>query len=77
VPFAGAGMGVTVLDPDIPGRPDVRDSNRLAFHIEAGVKAYLVKWFGLCVEVRPRFVYLQGGHWYLPVDGDAAFFFAF
>jgi opacity protein-like surface antigen len=77
VPFAGAGVGVAVLDPDIPDRADVRDSNRLAFHVDAGFKAYLVKWFGLRLDVRPRFVYLQGGHWFSHVDGDAGAFFSF
>jgi hypothetical protein len=77
VPFAGAGAGVAVLDPDIPGRPDVRDSNRVAFHLDAGFKAYLLRWVGLRVDARPRFVYLQGGHWFNHVDGDAGLFFAF
>lgn len=77
VPFAGAGAGVAVLDPDIPDRADVRDSNRVAFHLEAGFKAYLLSWAGLRVEARPRFVLLQRGHWFNHVDGDAALFFAF
>jgi Outer membrane protein beta-barrel domain len=77
VPFAGAGAGVAVLDPDIPDRADVRDSNRLAFHLDAGFKAYFLPWVGLRVEARPRFVYLQGGHWFNHVDGDAGLFFAF
>lgn len=77
VPFAGVGVGVAVLDPDIPDRPDVRDSNRVAFHLDAGFKAYLLPWAGLRVDARPRFVYLQGGHWFRHVDGDAGLFFAF
>jgi len=77
VPFAGAGVGVAILDPDVPDRADVRDSNRLAVHIDAGFKAYLVTWFGLRLEVRPRFVYLQAGNWFVHVDADAGLFFAF
>jgi hypothetical protein len=77
VPFAGAGAGVAVLDPDIPDRADVRDSNRVAFHLDAGFKAYFLPWLGLRVDARPRFVYLQGGHWFNHVDGDAGLFFAF
>jgi len=77
VPFAGAGAGVAVLDPDIPDRADVRDSNRVAFHLDAGFKAYFLPWVGLRVDARPRFVYLQGGHWFNHVDGDAGLFFAF
>jgi len=77
VPFAGAGAGVAVLDPDIPDRADVRDSNRFAFHLDAGFKAYLLPWVGMRVDARPRFVYLQGGHWFNHVDGDAGLFFAF
>jgi hypothetical protein len=76
-PFAGAGAGVAVLDPDIPDRADVRDSNRIAFHLDAGFKAYLLPWLGLRVDARPRFVSLQGGHWFNHVDGDAGLFFAF
>ncbi len=77
VPFAGAGAGVAVLDPDIPDRADVRDSNRVAFHLDAGFKAYLLPWLGLRVDARPRFVSLQGGRWFNHVDGDAGLFFAF
>lgn len=77
VPFAGAGAGVAVLDPDIPDRADVRDSNRVAFHLDAGFKAYLLPWLGLRVDARPRFVSLQGGHWFNHVDGDTGLFFAF
>lgn len=77
VPFVGAGAGVAVLDLDVPDRPDVRDSNRIAFHIDAGFKAYLLPWLGLRVDARPRFVYLQGGHWFNHVDGDAGLFFTF
>lgn len=77
VPFAGAGAGLAVLDPDIPGRADVRDSNRLALHLDLGFKAYLFPWLGLRVDARPRFVYLQGGHWFDHVDGDAGLFLAF
>jgi len=77
VPFAGVGAGLAVLDPDIPGRTDVRDSNRLALHLDAGFKAYVFPWLGLRVEARPRFVYLQGGFWFHHVDGDAGLFLAF
>jgi opacity protein-like surface antigen len=76
-PFVGAGAGLAVLDPDIPDRADVRDSNRLALHLDAGFKAYLTTWLGLRVDARPRFVYLQGGHWFNHVDVDAGLFFAF
>lgn len=77
VPFAGAGVGVAVLDPDIPDRADVRDSSRVALHLDAGFKAYLLPWVGLRVDARPRFVFLQRGHWFNHVDGDAGLFFAF
>jgi len=77
VPFAGAGAGLAVLDPDIPNRSDVRDSDRLALHLDAGFKLYVLPWLGLRVEARPRFVYLQGGHWFHHVDGDAGLFLAF
>jgi Outer membrane protein beta-barrel domain len=77
VPFAGAGAGLAVLDPDIPGQAEVRDSNRLAFHLDLGFKAYLLPWMGMRVDVRPRFVSLQNGQWFNHVDGDAGLFFAF
>lgn len=77
VPFAGAGVGLAVLDPDIPNRADVRDSNRLALHLDAGFRVYVLPWLGLRVDARPRFVYLQGGHWFHHVDGDAGLFLAF
>jgi hypothetical protein len=77
VPFAGAGAGLAVLDPDIPGRADVRDSNRLALHLDLGVKVYAFPWLGVRVDARPRFVYLQRGHWFNHVDGDAGLFLAF
>jgi hypothetical protein len=77
VPFAGAGAGLAVLDPDIPGRSDVRDSNRAAFHLDLGFKAYVFPWLGMRVDVRPRFVYLQSGYWFNHVDGDAGLFLAF
>ncbi|MFI5120679.1 MAG: hypothetical protein ACHQM4_09710 [Thermoanaerobaculia bacterium] len=77
VPFVGAGAGLAVLDPDIPDRPDVRDSNRLALHVDAGFKAYLTTWLGLRVDARPRFVYLQAGHWFNHVDVDAGLYVAF
>ncbi|MCM3876688.1 MAG: outer membrane beta-barrel protein [Thermoanaerobaculia bacterium] len=77
VPFVGAGAGIAVLDPDIAGQADVRDSNRLAFHLDLGFKAYLLPWIGMRVDVRPRFVSLQNGHWFNHVDGDAGLFLAF
>jgi hypothetical protein len=88
-PFIGGGLGLAVLDPDIPGRTDVRDSNRLALHVVAGVKAYLAPFVGLRLDVRPRFVYLgarrgdldgglfDSGRWFTQVDGDAGLFVAF
>jgi hypothetical protein len=77
VPFVGAGAGLAVLDPDIPDQPDVRDVNRLALHLDAGFKAYLTTWLGLRFDVRPRFVFLQDGHWFNHVDVDAGLFAAF
>jgi hypothetical protein len=89
VPFVGGGLGVAVLDPDIPGRTDVRDSTRLALHLDAGVKAYLFPWLGLRLDARPRFVYLgarkdpydggffDSGRWFHQVDGDFGIFVAF
>ena len=89
VPFAGGGLGLAILDPDIPGRTDIRDSNRLALHLEAGVKAYLLPWLGLRLDARPRFVslgarrepydggFFDSGRWFHQVDGDLAVFVAF
>jgi hypothetical protein len=89
VPFLGGGVGVAVLDPDIPGRTDVRDSTRLSLHLDAGVKAYLTSWLGLRLDARPRFVYLgarrepydggffDSGRWFHQVDGDFGIFVAF
>lgn len=89
VPFVGGGLGLAVLDPDIPGRTDIRDSSRLALHLEAGVKAYLLPWLGLRLDARPRFVYLgarrepydggffDSGRWFHQVDGDLGVFVAF
>jgi len=89
VPFVGGGLGVAVLDPDIPARTDVRDSTRLALHLDAGVKAYLLPWLGLRLDARPRFVYLgarrdpydggffDSGRWFHQVDGDFGVFVAF
>jgi hypothetical protein len=77
VPFAGLGVGLAVLELDIPNRPDIRDSNRLGIHLDAGFKAYLLRWAGLRVDVRPRFVYLQSGYWFSHVDADLGFFFSF
>ncbi|HKC25526.1 MAG TPA: outer membrane beta-barrel protein [Thermoanaerobaculia bacterium] len=89
VPFVGGGLGVAVLDPDIPGRTDIRDSTRLALHLDAGVKAYLTRWLGLRLDARPRFVYLgarrepydggvlDSGRWFHQVDGDFGIFVAF
>ena len=89
VPFIGLGAGLAVLDPDIPDRADVRDGNRLALHLEAGVKAYFIPHAGLRVDVRPRFVYLgtrglgedtglfDGGRWLRQIDGDLGIFVAF
>lgn len=88
-PFVGAGAGLAVLDPDIPGREDVRDSNRLALHLEAGVKAYVFRWFLFRLNVRPRFVYLgtrglgedkgafDTGRWFRHIDADAGLSFVF
>jgi len=89
VPFVGGGLGIAVLDPDIPGRTDIRDSTRLSLHLDAGVKAYLTKWLGLRLDARPRFVYLgarrdpfdggvlDSGRWFHQVDGDFGLFVAF
>jgi opacity protein-like surface antigen len=88
-PFAGGGLGLAVLDPDIPNRPDVRDSTRFSIHLAAGVKAYLTPWLGLRLEGRPRFVYLgarrepydsglfDSGRWFHHVDADLGVFVAF
>ena len=76
-PFAGAGLGLAVLDPDIPDRRDVRDTQRFAAHLTAGVKAYLARWAGLRLDVRPRFVSLSDGHWFTHVDLDGGVFLAF
>jgi hypothetical protein len=77
VPFAGAGLGIAVLDPDIPDRRDVRDTERFAAHLVAGFKAYARPWIGLRVDVRPRFVSLSAGHWFTHVDLDAGLFVTF
>jgi hypothetical protein len=89
VPFVGVGAGLAVLDPDIPDRADVRDGNRLALHLVAGVRAYFIPHVGLRVDVRPRFVYLgtrglgedtgtfDGGRWLRQIDGDMGLFVAF
>lgn len=88
-PYVGAGAGVAVLDPDIPGRDDVRDSNLLALHVDVGVKAYVFRWFLFRLNVRPRFVYLGSrglgedkgafdtGRWFRHVDADAGLAFVF
>jgi hypothetical protein len=87
--FAGVGAGIAILDPDIPGRSDVRDATRFSTHLDAGFKAYAFPWLGLRVDVRPRFVYLgarrlgedggtfDGGRWFRNVDSDAGIFLAF
>ncbi|MEO7921943.1 MAG: outer membrane beta-barrel protein [Thermoanaerobaculia bacterium] len=89
VPFVGGGAGLAVLDPDIPDRPDVRDGNRLALHLVAGVRAYLIPHAGVRLDVRPRFVYLGAGtngddsglfsaaRWSRQIDGDLGIFVAF
>jgi hypothetical protein len=89
VPLIGIGAGIAVLDPDIPDRPDVRDSSLFSLHCSAGFKAYARPWLGLRVEVRSRAVYLgarrldedegmfDGGRWFRHVEGDASLFFAF
>jgi len=89
VPFLGGGLGVAVLDPDIPGHTEIRDSTRLALHLDAGVKAYLFPWLGVRFDARPRFVYLgarrdpydggffDSGRWFHQIDGDFGVFVAF
>jgi hypothetical protein len=89
VPVVGFGAGLAVLDPDIPARPDVRDSNRFTIHCDAGFKAYALPWLGVRLDVRARAAYLgtrrlgedsgllDTGRWFRHFDGDASLFFAF
>ncbi|HEV8269248.1 MAG TPA: hypothetical protein VGR00_13475 [Thermoanaerobaculia bacterium] len=89
VPYAGFGVGLAVLDPDVPEHPEVRDSTRFSTHLDFGVKAYAFPWLGLRIDVRPRFIYLgarrlgedsgsfDSGRWFKNIDGDAGLFLAF
>jgi len=89
VPYAGLGVGLAVLDPDIPDHPEIRDSTRFSTYLDFGVKAYAFPWIGIRLDVRPRFVYLgarrlgedhgafDSGRWFKNIDGDAGLFLAF
>lgn len=57
VPYAGLGLGITNLDPNLPDA-SVRDVNRFGLSLALGAKFYAVRWFGFRIDARGRATYL-------------------
>ena len=57
VPYLGAGIGITNLDPNVPDRA-VRDVNRFGFSGALGAKFYATRWIGARIDARIRATYL-------------------
>jgi hypothetical protein len=57
LPYAGFGIGVANLDPDLAS-PAIRDSNRFALSAAIGARLYAARWIGVRVDGRARATYL-------------------
>ena len=86
-PYAGFGVGVTNLDPDVDD-PAVRDTNRAALSLATGARFYAVRWAGFRIDLRARATYLgkrengdrgwnDSGRWFVNEEVMGGIFFSF
>lgn len=88
IPYLGAGVGLTNLDPDTHD-PSQRDSNHGCLSLTGGARFYVARWVGIRIDVRERATYLgvrgQGedrgmfdtGRWFLDSEFLGGVFFSF